>query len=508
MLKDGTMNADCLVAMEKVALADPDRPFLLLPDGATVTYGGLLAKTGQYANALATLGIVKGDRVALQVAKCPEALVLYLACLRIGAAFLPLNPAYTPTETLYFLNDAETGLFLCDPHRLPEMAGPGVPGRMMALSGDDDSFATLAARQGTDRIDPAFSSSDLAAILYTSGTTGRSKGVMLTRNNLSSNAAALRETWAFTAKDVVLHALPIFHTHGLFVATNTAIVSGAAMIFLPDFNVETVLSFLPQASVMMGVPTYYTRLLGNPGLSRAVCSYVRLFISGSAPLSAVTHAEWLARTGHAILERYGMTETNMLTSNPYRGDRRAGTVGMPLPGVEIRVVSPTTGTSISHGEIGEIEVRGPNVFSAYWRSPEKTAAEFRSDGFFRTGDMGAFDADGYLRIVGRSKDLVISGGLNVYPAEVEAALDDLPGVAASAVIGVPHPDFGEAVLALVVARPDANLVGEDMRAALRKVLANYKLPKQVLVVPDLPRNALGKVQKNVLRVQYRDQFPA
>ncbi len=495
------MTADILDALKNGATS-ATRPFLHLPDGTTLTYAATLARTGRFANVLTGLGIAKGDRVALQVAKCAEALILYLACLRIGAVFLPLNPAYTPNETLYFLNDAETSVFICEAARQAMMAGQDFPGRVMALA----EFVALATNDADPRADPPHAPDDLAAILYTSGTTGRSKGVMLTRHNLSSNSAALVATWAVTQHDVVLHALPIFHTHGLFVATNTAIAAGAAMIFQPDFNPGAVLAALPRATVMMGVPTYYTRLLADPGLTQAACAHMRLFISGSAPLSAVTHLEWQARTGHAILERYGMTETSMLTSNPYLGERRAGTVGMPLPGVTVRVADPATGAALPQGKVGAIEVLGPNVFSAYWRAPEKSAAEFCSDGFFRTGDMGAFDADGYLRIVGRSKDLVITGGLNVYPAEVEAALDDLPGVAASAVIGVPHPDLGEAVVAIVTARPGVALDGEAARSALRGRLANYKLPKVILVEPDLPRNALGKVQKNVLRDQFRALF--
>jgi malonyl-CoA/methylmalonyl-CoA synthetase len=495
------MTNDILDALKTGATRE-DRPFLYLPDGTTLTYAATLRQAGAFAGALTQLGITKGDRVALQVKKTPEALILYLACLRIGAVFLPLNPDYTPTETLYFLTDAETSLFICDAPRLSDMTGQAFPGDAMALP----DLIALAGKAAQDRHDPIHLPDDLAAILYTSGTTGRSKGVMLTRDNLSSNAEALVATWAFSEQDVILHALPIFHTHGLFVATNTALKAGAAMIFLPEFTPAAVLAALPRATVMMGVPTYYTRLLSDPTLSRAGCGHMRLFISGSAPLSAVTHQEWQARTGHAILERYGMTETNMLTSNPYLGERRAGTVGMPLPGVAVRVADPVTGQALPQGEVGGIDVKGPNVFSAYWRAPEKTAAEFRADGFFITGDMGMFDADGYLRIVGRAKDLVITGGLNVYPAEVEAALDDLPGVAASAVIGVPHPDFGEAVVAVVTARPAALLEGEALRAALRPTLANYKLPKVVLVETELPRNALGKVQKNVLRDRLRGLF--
>jgi malonyl-CoA/methylmalonyl-CoA synthetase len=473
---------------------------LLQPDpGPAVTYADALARTGHLAAALHRLGIRPGDRVALQADKTPDTLFLYLACLRAGAVFLPLNPAYTPAETRYFLQDAEVALFLASAPRAAEMAADLPPGRALAL---DHFTATVSPAEFTDA--PS-TPETLAAILYTSGTTGRSKGVMLSRHNLSSNADTLAAAWAFTPDDVLLHALPVFHTHGLFVATNTILTVGASMIFLPAFTPDAVFAALPRATVMMGVPTFYTRLLADPRLTRAATAHMRLFISGSAPLSAATHRDWEARTNMAILERYGMTETNMNTSNPYSGPRRVGTVGLPLPGVEVRVTDPATGTPLPQGQIGLIEVRGPNVFSAYWHAPEKTAAEFRPDGFFMTGDMGAFDAEGYLSIVGRSRDLVITGGLNVYPAEVESALDDLPGVAASAVIGVPHPDFGEAVVAVVI--PSSTDTTEDtLRTALRTRLAAYKIPKRVILAPDLPRNAMGKVQKNILRDTHAGLF--
>jgi malonyl-CoA/methylmalonyl-CoA synthetase len=355
-------------------------------------------------------------------------------------------------------------------------------------------------------VDPAHGPDDLAAILYTSGTTGRSKGVMLSRENLASNAETLVGLWRFTEGDVLLHALPVFHTHGLFVATNCVLYAGASMIFQRAFSPDAVLAALPRATVMMGVPTFYSRLLADARLDRAACAHMRLFISGSAPLSPATHAEWCERTGHAILERYGMTETNMITSNPYDGERRAGTVGMPLPGVEVRVTGQD-GLPVPVGEAGAIEVRGPNVFGGYWRMPEQTAKEFR-DGWFITGDLGAFDAEGYLSILGRAKDLVITGGLNVYPAEVEAAVDDLPGVAASAVIGVPHPDFGEAVVACVVPAAGAALEEGAVREALRARLAAFKIPKRVLVMAELPRNAMGKVQKAELRKANAGLFTA
>jgi malonyl-CoA/methylmalonyl-CoA synthetase len=459
-----------------------------------VSYAALLDQTGRLANALVTLGLSKGDRLLLQVEKCEAVLSLYLACLRVGVVFLPVNPAYTVAETEHFLRDAEPALVVVDAARADGIGALGA--RVMALA----QLLVLAEGQGAAFDDPPLGPDDLAAILYTSGTTGRSKGVMLSRDNLASNAEALVGLWRFSEADVLLHALPVFHTHGLFVATNCVLYAGASMIFQSGFSPVAVLAALPGASVMMGVPTFYTRLLADPELTRSATAHMRLFISGSAPLSPATHAEWRERTGHAILERYGMTETNMITSNPDDGERRAGTVGMPLPGVEVRVTGPEGVLPV--GEAGAIEVKGPNVFQGYWRLPEKTAEEFR-DGWFVTGDLGAFDAEGYLSILGRAKDLVITGGLNVYPAEVEAALDDLPGVRASAVIGVPHPDFGEAVVACVVGAVEE----EAVRAALRDRLAGFKIPKRVIVVEDLPRNAMGKVQKAELRRTHAGLFP-
>lgn len=475
------MSTDIISKLKEMA-ADPGRVWIR--GGAS--YADLLAETGRFANVLVSLGLQKGDRLLLQVEKCEAVLTLYLACLRTGVVFLPVNPGYTVAETTHFLTDAEPALVVTDEGRVAGLAGHGP--RVMALP----YLSDLAAGQDAGFTDPAHGPDDLAAILYTSGTTGRSKGVMLTRKNLASNAEALVGLWRFTEGDVLLHALPVFHTHGLFVATNCVLYSGASMIFHRAFQPAAVLAALPEATVMMGVPTFYTRLLADPGLTQGACAHVRLFISGSAPLSPATHAEWQDRTGHAILERYGMTETNMITSNPYSGARKAGTVGRPLPGVEVRVTGPSGVQPV--GEPGSIEVRGPNVFQGYWRLPEKTAEEFR-DGWFVTGDLGAFDDEGYLSILGRAKDLVITGGLNVYPAEVEAALDDLPGVAASAVIGVPHPDFGEAVVACVVGSVDP----DSVREALRERLAAFKIPKRVLVLDDLPRNAMGKVQKAELR---------
>ena len=375
----------------------------------------------------------------------------------------------------------------------------------MGADGKTGSLIELAARQPEAFADVARGPDDLAAILYTSGTTGRSKGAMLSHENLASNARTLASVWRFTDRDVLLHALPIYHTHGLFVATNTTLMAGSAMLFLPRPDADEMFRLMPQATVIMGVPTFYTRLLADARLTRETTKHIRLFVSGSAPLLAETHREWSARTGHAILERYGMTETNMNTSNPFDGARVAGTVGPPLPGVDIRITDPESGTPLAQGEIGMIEVRGPNVFKGYWRMPEKTRAEFRGDGFFITGDLGVIDDQGYVAIVGRGKDLVISGGFNVYPKEVEDEIDALPGVVESAVIGVAHPDFGEGVTAVVVKRAGA-LTEKDVIAALKQRLAAYKLPKRVLFVEDLPRNAMGKVQKALLRETHKDLY--
>ncbi len=457
---------------------DDGAPFIRTPDGRTITYGQLLSFSGQAANLLVREGVAPGDRVVARLEKLPAALILYLACLRAGAVFVPLNPAYTQAEIDYFIADAEPRLFVSDLR----------------------AFAGRAHQQPREFADVHRGPDDIAAILYTSGTTGRSKGAMLTHANLASNAVALRDTWRWTRDDVLIHALPIFHTHGLFVATNVTLMAGASMIFLPKFDADEIFRAMPHATTMMGVPTFYTRLLADPRLTRDATEHMRLFVSGSAPLLADTHREWRERTGHAILERYGMTETNMNTSNPYDGERLPGSVGPPLPGVEVRVTGadPETG-------VGMIELRGPNVFKGYWRQPEKTAESFH-DGWFVTGDLGRIDGRGYVYIVGRGKDLIISGGFNVYPKEIEDEIDALPGVAESAIIGLPHADFGEGVTAIVTLKPDASLSESDILSALRARLANYKLPKRVLFVAELPRNTMGKVQKNVLREMYKDLY--
>ncbi|RVU19372.1 malonate--CoA ligase [Methylobacterium oryzihabitans] len=492
--------------------ADPaGHLFLEVPGGLRWSYADLLAESARYAAALVGLGVKPGDRVAVQVEKSPAVIALYLGCVRAGAAFLPLNTGYTAAEIGYFLGDAEPALFVCDPARRDALA-PVAEGAGVAQVGtlDADGAGTMAAEaagQTGGFADVARGPDDLAAILYTSGTTGRSKGAMLSHDNLASNALTLVEHWRFTADDVLIHALPVFHTHGLFVATNTVLMAGAAMLFLPRLDPAAILALMPRATAMMGVPTFYTRLLREPGLTPEATKGMRLFVSGSAPLLAETHRDWQARTGHAILERYGMTETNMNTSNPYEGDRVAGTVGFPLPGVDLRVVDPETGRALGPDEVGMIEVRGPNVFKGYWRMPEKTAAEFKADGFFITGDLGKVDGRGYVHIVGRGKDLIITGGYNVYPKEVETEIDALPGVLESAVIGLAHKDFGEGVTAIVVARPGAEAPTEaGILAALESRLAKFKQPKRILFVDELPRNTMGKVQKNLLRDAHKDLY--
>jgi malonyl-CoA/methylmalonyl-CoA synthetase len=468
------------------------------------------------ANLLKSLDLPKDARVAVQVEKSPEALLLYLATLRAGLVYLPLNTAYRAAEIEYFLGNAEPAVVVCTSANLPWMRTlaekSGVP-HLFTL--DDDRTGTLleaAAPMPQSFKTVARDADDLAAILYTSGTTGRSKGAMLSHGNLASNARVLHSYWGWRADDVLLHMLPIFHVHGLFVASHGALLAGAKMIWLPKLDIEQALHYLPVCTVMMGVPTYYVRLLADPRFDRGVCARMRLFISGSAPLLTETFAEFQGRTGHTILERYGMSETVMLTSNPYdpvEGARVGGTVGKPLPGVQVRVVSDA-GKPLPPGEIGNIQVRGPNVFSGYWRMPEKTREEFTEDGWFKTGDVGRWggEANGhpvpvdYLSIVGRSKDLIISGGFNVYPKEIESVIDDMPGVAESAVIGVPHPDFGEAVIAVVVPRAGAVLDTAAMQSTLKERIANFKVPKRIHVTEQLPRNTMGKVQKNVLRETY------
>lgn len=481
-----------------------------IPGGAAVSYADLAEDVGRMANALVALGVKPGDRVMAQVEKSLANVHLYLATLKVGAVYNPLNTAYTAAELDYFIRDAEPSLVVVSNDKLARVepvAGELERGKIATLEADGSgSLTDLARQQRTAHETVARNSEDLAALLYTSGTTGRSKGAMLTHRNLSSNAEVLHAYWGFQPGDVLLHALPIFHTHGLFVALNTAFLNASRVIWLPKFDAETVMRLMPEATVIMGVPTFYTRLLGKPEFGREQCARMRLIVSGSAPLLAETHQEFEARTGHKILERYGMTETGMITSNPFNGERIAGTVGYALPGTSVRVATQE-GEPAAPGEVGVLEVKGPNVFKGYWRNPEKTNEEFRPDGYFITGDLATLSDDGRVTIVGRAKDLIITGGFNVYPKEIEEELNALPGVSESAVVGVPHPDFGEGVVAILTPQPGATLPGEaDVIATLSERLAKFKLPKRVFVASELPRNAMGKVQKAELRTQYAKTF--
>jgi malonyl-CoA/methylmalonyl-CoA synthetase len=499
------MNDNLYALFESRFPADRGQPLLILESGHDLSYAQADEGSARYASLLASLGLRAGDRVAVQVDKSPEALLVYLACLRAGLVYLPLNNAYREGEIGYFLGDAEPRAVIAQPASMPwlvpianqlgirhvfDLDEQGKGTWSAAAQSQPAQFATVARGAG-----------DLAAILYTSGTTGRSKGAMITHGNLASNAIALHRSWGFGPEDVLVHMLPLFHVHGLFVACHCVLMNGTAMRFHARFDAKKALADIRESTVFMGVPTFYTRLLAEPGLDRAACARMRLFVSGSAPLLAETHVEFERRTGHRILERYGMTETGMLTSNPLVGDRRAGAVGPPLPGVEVRVVDDAD-KPCAAGTIGHVQVRGPNVFPGYWRMPERNKEEFTADGYFRTGDMGTLSDDGYLTIVGRSKDLIITGGYNVYPKEIELAIDEMEGVKESAVVGVPHVDFGEAVTAVVVATGPKRPTEAAIIAALKGRLANFKVPKRVHFVDDLPRNAMGKVQKNVLRERF------
>ncbi len=497
-------------SIRRASIGREEAPFLIRPGARrALSYGEFFANAERLAAGLVELGLQPGDRVAIQAAKTVGMLELYVATVLAGGIFLPLNPAYTASEVGYFLQDARPRIFVCasaNLARLRDIASSSGVTRTLTLNADE----TGSLPDLRDAHAPGFTArprapEDLAAILYTSGTTGRSKGAMLTHRALVSNSETLCKLWRFEAEDVLIHALPIFHTHGLFVATNITMMAGGQAIFLPRFDVDEIIKVMPRATALMGVPTFYTRLLQSPDLGRAARN-MRLFVSGSAPLLSETHARWRALTGHEILERYGMTETNMSTSNPYDGARRAGTVGLPLPGVEVKVCNPKTGASLPIGAVSVLEVRGPNVFAGYWNMPEKTAEELREDGFFITGDIASIDADGYVTIIGRAKDLIISGGLNVYPKEVEILIDAEDGVMESAVIGVPHPDLGEAVVAVVVPEGSAAPDKAQITAALKPSLARFKQPKEIVFVPELPRNAMGKVQKNALRQTYANLF--
>ena len=501
-------DANLYNSFQQQFLRQAEKP-ALITDSACITYQQLDRQAARLASVLIAEGVVPGNRVTVQVQKSPEALYLYLACLRAGFVYHPLNTGYKTKELEYYIGDARPAAIVCDHGSLEamqELAEQARVNSVLSLNADGsgslmekaelapESFATVERK-----------AEDLAALLYSSGTTGTPKGIMLTHQNLLVNARSLIKYWGFSENDVLLHALPIFHVHGLFVGLGCALLSGASMRWMPAFDAKKVVEALPECTVMMGVPTYYTRLLAEPAFKRETVAAMRLFISGSAPLLEETFAEFEQRTGHRILERYGMTETNMNSSNPLDGERKPGTVGMPLPGVEIRIVDDA-GKAMEQGELGNLQVRGDNVFKGYWNMPEKTAEDFTSDQFFNTGDKGRIDADGYVSIVGRAKDMVISGGLNVYPKEIELLIDEIPGVKESAVIGITHADFGEAVVAVLVASSEGCPTDTEIIASMKQELAGFKVPKRVIMVDELPRNTMGKVQKNVLRETYKNLF--
>jgi malonyl-CoA/methylmalonyl-CoA synthetase len=505
-------------ALREAFPSDLDGVAIETDSGLCYSWRDIERASAMLANLLDSLDLAPGSRIAVQVEKSVEAAMLYLATLRAGHVFLPLNTAYQSGEMEYFIGDAEPSVVVCTPRNfgwVSQLAFKAGTGHVFTLDADRTGSLLERAAFCSDQHQVAkCRGDDMAAILYTSGTTGRSKGAMLSHANLLSNALVLKDYWGWRTPaqggDVLIHALPIFHVHGLFVALHGALLNGSRMLWQSKFEPGWVVRNLPRATVFMGVPTLYVRMLAEAGLNPQQCRNMRLFISGSAPLLLDTFTEWTRRTGHTILERYGMSETAMLTSNPCDpalGERRGGTVGFPLPGVELRV-QDDAGAAVAQGEIGGIQVRGPNVFKGYWHMPEKTREEFTSDGFFKTGDVGRIDAAGYVTIVGRSKDLIISGGYNVYPAEVESYVNDLPGVAESALVGIPHPDFGEVGVLVVTCREGQSLDPQQIIAATRARLANFKVPKQCYVVDDLPRNAMGKVQKNLLRDRYRDLFSA
>lgn len=503
---------NCNLYFQFLDSADSDQSICLeKEDGTTLTYSELATMSGSFANYLAKLGIGPNHRVAAKVEKSVEAVALYLATVRAGAVYLPLNTSYTLAETEYFICDAQPTLVVCDPSDVTGVrsiaAQRGAHVETLDRHGKGSFVEAASDFFGDFGVVPR-NTDDLAAILYTSGTTGRSKGAMLTHGNLVSNARTLVKEWRYSTSDVLIHSLPIYHIHGLFVACNITFAARARMLFMQKFDAARILDAMARATVLMGVPTFYVRLLQYANLNRETVANMRVFVAGSAPLLSETHREWRERTGHAILERYGMTETGMISSNPYDGRRLEGSVGHPLPGVELRITDPDTGVPMPDAAVGMIEVKGPNVFAGYWNMPEKTAAEFRSDGYFVTGDLGKLDHNGYLQIVGRGKDLIITGGFNVYPKEIETALDAIPGVSESAVVGIPHVDFGEGVTAVVVRLPGASIDEQNIFDALANTLARFKQPKRIIFVEELPRNAMGKVQKTLLRQRFADLYSA
>jgi len=498
------MNHNLYAVLSEAFGPSLDAPFLNLPDGPTLTYRDVDTRSAQMAGALRGMGVAAGDRVVVQVDKSTDAVALYLGCLRLGAVFVTLNTAYTDGEVTFFVEDARPRVVVRSPDRGPI----GETHHQVGLDTQSGGSLALAADEAvpfTDIVerDPF----DTAAMLYTSGTTGRSKGAMVTHAGLSSNARALHEMWGFVPGDVLLHALPVFHVHGLFVALHPCMLNASEALFLPRFSTEAVIRHLPEASVYMGIPTHYTRLMADEGFTPQRCASMRLFTSGSAPMTEIVHQEFEAKSGHRILERYGMTETGIITSNPLDGERVAGTVGFATPGFDVRVAN-SDGVVLSAGETGVVEIRGPGLFAGYWQLPEKTASEFRDDGWFITGDVGSLDAEGRLTLEGRTGDMIISGGLNVYPREVEMALDELPQIVESAVVGLPHQDFGEAVTAFVVLEPGASFDLADAQAALDGELARFKFPKAVVCIDALPRNTMAKVQKKILRADHVDFYSA
>jgi malonyl-CoA/methylmalonyl-CoA synthetase len=500
------MNNNFYALIESRAASEADKICLNCDDGSQVSFGELLELTAKISSYIRSQGLAPGDRLVVQVTKSAFAVGLYLACIRSGVIYIPLNTSYTADEVDYFLGDATPKLFVCDPSKADALAAVAKQhgAQQMTLDGGGQgSLPDNVASIDPDADITEMKEDDIAVILYTSGTTGRSKGAMLSHKNLASNALHLVDIWGFSDQDVLLHALPIYHVHGLFVALHCALLSTSTMNFLSAFDADKIIKYLPESTVLMGVPTFYTRLLKHPGFTQEACQSIRLFISGSAPLLAETFEEFEQLTGHRILERYGMTETGMLVSNPLDGERVAGTVGFPLPEVETRIVDDEQ-NAVAAGEVGILEVRGPNVFQGYWKMPEKTADEIRADGFFITGDLASFDESGRITLVGRNKDMIISGGLNIYPIEIETCINEMDGVVETAVIGVPHDDFGEAVVAIVVSDSSGGITEEQIMSVLGEKIARFKQPKKIEFVKTLPRNTMGKVQKNVLRDQYRD----
>ena len=482
---------------------DLNRVFIEHIEGSIITYRDLLDQSEKYANGFKALGLQAGDRVSIQVSKSPEVVFIYLACLRSNLIFHPLNTAYKEKELSFFLNDAKPSVFICEQEVSDKIASLDIdqlPSNIYTLLPNQKGTIHDIKVPGNHEVQDC-PEEQIAALLYSSGTTGKPKGIMLSHGNIGSNAHALKEAWQFTSDDCLLHALPIYHVHGLFVALGCALLSGSKVLWLDTFNPDAVVNALPNCTVMMGVPTYYTRLLSNEKLNKEVVKNIRIFISGSAPLLEETFDEFYIRTGHEIIERYGMTETNIISSNPVNGERKSGTVGLCLKAQALRIVDDGENI-LGLDDIGNIQVKGPNVFKGYWNLPEKTKEDFGTDNFFSTGDKGFLDAEGYLTIVGRAKDMIISGGLNVYPKEVESVINEIEGVIESAVIGLPDDDLGEKVVAVIVRKDQSQITESEVISSLKTQMAGFKVPKKIILIEELPRNAMGKVQKNILRDIY------